>query len=237
MVRKLLKQSGAVVDVGANAGIYSAVALQRRRWVIAFEPVPEEATRLRRLIGTRGVVHQLALSDRCGMATLHMPYNDHRTITTRSSLEAGVDPDLSHRDIDVKVATLDSFGLSDVAFVKIDVEGHELAVLRGSVETIGRNRPNMLVEVEESRIPGCFQDVGDLLTSLGYCGYWFDGERMQSIRNFQPALQQANRPRFGEATARSRSRTYISNFIWLPNARHESIAGELRQTRLARSTI
>ena len=39
LVEHLLKDSGAMVDVGANAGIYSALALQRRRWVAAFEPV------------------------------------------------------------------------------------------------------------------------------------------------------------------------------------------------------
>lgn len=212
LVGHLLKDSGAVVDVGANTGIYSAMAIQRRRWVAAFEPVPEEATRLRRLIGARGIVHQVALSDFCGKAVLHMPYANGAVVTTRSSLEANVDADLSHRDIEVNVATLDSFGLSDIAFLKIDVEGHELSVLRGATETIMRSRPNLLVEVEESRVPGCFQTVSDFLTSLDYCGFWFDGEEMRSIEDFQPAVQQASRPKFGE----KRSREYINNFIWLP---------------------
>jgi FkbM family methyltransferase len=213
LVRHLLKDSGAVVDVGANAGIYSAIALQRRRWVAAFEPVPEEATRLRRLIGTRGVVHQVALSDRYGKAVLHVPYLSDATVTTRSSLEENVDEDLSHQDIEVNVATLDSFELSDIAFIKIDVEGHELSVLRGAVETIARSRPNLLVEVEEFRVPGCFQAVSDCLASLDYCGFWFDGEEMRSIKNFQPAVQQVNRPKFGE----KKSQGYINNFVWLPH--------------------
>ena len=218
LVGHLLKDSGAMVDVGANAGIYSALALQRRRWVAAFEPVPEEATRLRRLVGTRGVVHQVALSDRCGKAFLHVPYTGDLAVTTRSSLVADVDADLSHRDVEVNVATLDSFGLSDIAFIKIDVEGHELSVLRGAVETIVRSRPNLLVEVEESRVPGCFQAVSDLLASLDYCGFWFDGEEMKSIKNFQLAVQQVNRPKFGE----KKSRGYINNFIWLPDGQLRS---------------
>jgi FkbM family methyltransferase len=61
-----------MVDVGANTGIYSAMALQRRRWVAAFEPVPEEAARLRRLVGSRGIVHQVALSDRSGTCRIEM---------------------------------------------------------------------------------------------------------------------------------------------------------------------
>lgn len=212
LVGHLLKGSGALVDVGANAGIYSAMAIQRRRWVAAFEPVPEVATRLRGLIGARGVVHQVALSDYCGTAVLHVPYADDAAITTRSSLEPDVDADLSHRDIEVNVATLDSFGLSDIAFLKIDVEGHELSVLKGATETIMKSRPNLLVEVEESRVPGCFQAVSAFLTSLDYRGFWFDGTEMRPIENFQPAAQQASRPKFNE----KRSREYINNFIWRP---------------------
>jgi FkbM family methyltransferase len=212
LVGHLLKDSGALVDVGANAGIYSAIAIQRRRWVAAFEPVPAEATRLRGLIGARGIVHQVALSDYSGKAVLHVPYAYDTAITTRSSLEADVDADLSHRDIEVNVATLDSFNLSDIAFLKVDVEGHELSVLRGATETITRSRPNLLVEVEESRAPGCFAGVSDFLTSLDYRGFWFDGEEMRSIENFQLAVQQASRPKVGE----KRSSEYINNFIWLP---------------------
>ena len=212
LVGHLMKDSGAMVDVGANSGIYSAMALQRRRWVAAFEPVPEEATRLRRLIGARGIVHQVGLSDYCGKAVLHVPYADDGVITTRSSLEANVDADLSYRDIEVNVATLDSFCLSGIAFLKIDVEGHELSVLRGATETIMRSRPNLLVEVEEPRAPGCFQAVSDFLTSLDYCGFWFDGEEMRPIESFQLAVQQATRPKLGE----KRPREYINNFIWRP---------------------
>jgi hypothetical protein len=147
-----------------------------------------------------------------------VPYTGDLAVTTRSSLVADVDADLSHRDVEVNVATLDSFGLSDIAFIKIDVEGHELSVLRGAVETIVRSRPNLLVEVEESRVPGCFQAVSDLLASLDYCGFWFDGEEMKSIKNFQLAVQQVNRPKFGE----KKSRGYINNFIWLPDGQLRS---------------
>jgi FkbM family methyltransferase len=213
LVGALLKASGAMVDVGANRGIYSAVALRSRRWVAAFEPVPEEAARLGRLIGARGVVHQVALSDRCGRATLRIPCLSGVTVTTRSSLEANVEADLPHRDLEVDVATLDSFGLSDVAFIKIDVEGHELSVLRGGAGTIARSRPNLLVEVEESRVPGSFQAVSDLLASLDYRGFWLDGDGLQPIEDFQPATQQVNRPKFGEKKAAG----HVNNFIWLPH--------------------
>lgn len=213
LVSTLLRSSGTFVDIGANAGIYSAIALKRRRRVVAFEPVPEEAVRLRWLIGARGVVHQIALSDHNGTAMLHVPYDGERVVTTRSSLEEDVDPDLRHRKLTVKIATLDSFELVDISLIKIDVEGHELAVLRGAVQTITRCRPNLLVEVEEPRVPGSLQAVSDFLSSVNYSGFWFDGKEMKSISDFNPVRQQAARPRFGEP----RPEEYINNFIWLPS--------------------
>ena len=213
LVSTLLRSSGTLVDIGANAGIYSAIALDHRRWVVAFEPVPEEAARLRCLIGVRGVVYQIALSDHNGTATLHVPYHGERAVTTRSSLEEDVDPELCHRKLTVKIETLDSFELAQISLIKIDVEGHELAVLRGAVQTIIRCRPNLLIEVEESRVAGSLQAVSDFLSSMNYSGFWFDGKELKSISNFNPVRQQAVRPRFGEP----RSEEYINNFIWLPS--------------------
>jgi FkbM family methyltransferase len=49
-------------------------------------------------------------------------------------------------EMPVHMQTLDSLGLVDVGFLKIDVEGHELAVLRGANETIAKNRPVVFME-------------------------------------------------------------------------------------------
>jgi FkbM family methyltransferase len=212
LVGSLLGPAGAFVDIGANTGIYSAVALRHRRPVVAFEPVPEEAARLRRLVGGRGEVHEVALSDHDGAETLYVPYAGEQAVTTRSSLVPEADPDLAHRKLAVRAATLDSFRLTDIALIKIDVEGHELAVLRGAAQTLARCRPNLLVEVEEPRVAGALQAVTSFLSSLGYAGFWFDGRQLRSIRGFNPARQQAVRQKYGEP----RSAEYVNNFIWLP---------------------
>uniref|UniRef100_UPI001916C781 FkbM family methyltransferase n=1 Tax=Mycobacterium paraintracellulare TaxID=1138383 RepID=UPI001916C781 len=50
------------------------------------------------------------------------------------------------RRIDVPVKRLDDLHLDDIGLIKIDVEGHELAVLRGATQTLTRNRPAIVVE-------------------------------------------------------------------------------------------
>lgn len=49
---------------------------------------------------------------------------------------------------------LDDIIKDDVGFIKIDVEGHELAVLKGATSLINRCRPVLLVECEERHSPG-----------------------------------------------------------------------------------
>ena len=64
----------------------------------------------------------------------------------------------------VEVRTLDQFGLTDVRFIKADVEGSERAVLEGARATIARDRPSILLEL----LSGTHQDPGALTAEI--CG-------------------------------------------------------------------
>ena len=64
---------------------------------------------------------------------------------------------LTDRDVggkEVEIRTLDSYGLTDIGFIKIDVEGAEIEVWRGMQETVERN-PNLqiMMEVNCARYP------------------------------------------------------------------------------------
>jgi FkbM family methyltransferase len=220
LVEKLVK-GGNFVDVGANRGIYSALALRYCAAVIAFEPVPVEARELRRLIGRRGTVHEVALSDASGMIQLHIPYVRDHEITSRASVEPYVDIELPHRPITVKRERLDSFALDNVSLIKIDVEGHEAAVLRGALETLSRCRPAVIVEVEEARMPGSFSDITGVFAGLGYRGYWMDGATLRPLDEFDMERDQNpdNRPRVGEM----RVKRYVNNFVWLDSSHPASL--------------
>ena len=60
--------------------------------------------------------------------------------------------------------TIDSFGLSDVSLIKIDVEGHEIDVLRGAQETIATSHPVILLEIWRENL----EAVNTELVALGY---------------------------------------------------------------------
>jgi len=82
-------------------------------------------------------------------------------ITYTSSNRVGKIKDRGN--VAVNIRTLDSFGYTDVSFIKIDVEGYEYRVLQGAEETIKNFRPTILVEQNKGNL-----DSVELLKTWGY---------------------------------------------------------------------
>jgi FkbM family methyltransferase len=167
------------VDIGANLGGYTRLLRKLSAQVIAYEPNPELAARLDRVFRfSRSVkVRRCALSDTSGVATMRIP-SDHG----RSTIEAG--NDIGGREaspVDVETRRLDEEPLGDVAFIKIDVEGHELAVLRGAEGLLRRSRPALLIEASEELRPGALASVRAFLEPLGYHGQVAENGRLRPV--------------------------------------------------------
>jgi FkbM family methyltransferase len=208
------------IDVGANDGSYVHYLRRHARRVIAFEPMPTFARMLRRKFRRGVIVESVALSDAAGTVSLCMPVVDGAVVTgcsTISSAASAVYP--AHRAIEVPMDRLDNVYGGDVGFIKIDVEGHQQAVLDGAVETIRRCRPRMLVEVEERLSPGGLALAQAYFKELGYRGYYVHDGSLKPIDQFSIAHLQkpSNLP---ELTApleqRQRFGQYLYNFIFLP---------------------
>jgi len=138
------------VDVGANKGVYTQVLSPLCTKVYAFEPNPKMFQVLTRpgALPRNAVAYPVALSNAAGTAELIVP----RQGSGFSSQHPSLNPrkrSQGHRVVRVETRTLDSYGFTGVGFVKIDVEGFEPAVLQGAAQTLGRERPTVLVEMEE----------------------------------------------------------------------------------------
>jgi FkbM family methyltransferase len=148
------------VDAGANVGLYSYWIARSASEVVAFEPQPALARRLT-MNGIRKLtVHNVALSDAEGVAELNVP-RVHGEASLRT-LDVPVDT------IRVPLRTLDSFELSDIGFIKIDVEGYEEPLLRGAEQTLRRSSPAVYIEVEERHNPGGLSRIVEWFAALGY---------------------------------------------------------------------
>ena len=111
------------------------------------------------------------------------------------------------------MTTLDQFFTGDRKapnFIKIDVEGHELAVLEGAQRTLERYRPTLLVECEARHHPDRdFRTVFSAVESLGYSGTFFwQGQRLPLAR-FDVAVHQHLDPNMAKLP-----RGYANNFAF-----------------------
>jgi hypothetical protein len=110
-------------------------------------------------------LHRLALSDFSGKMNMTVP--DRKNQGCNYLGGAGGD--------EVEVTTLDAFcekeRLIRVDLVKIDVEGSELALLKGAEQTIRRFRPVLMIEVNPSTLQRVGYESRDLIEAIGRYGY------------------------------------------------------------------
>lgn len=212
-----LWRPGLALDIGAHDGLLTVplAALPGAR-VLAFEPLPPAFARLRAAAGHLANVEcrPEALGDAPGEATLTLPLVEGVPQEQWASLAKDYTgfPGVGTARHRVPVVTLDSLELDGVTAVKLDVEGHEAAVLRGGAATLRRCRPVLSVEVEERHCPGSTRDVPRLLESLGYRGFfWLEGPR--PLAAFDAATMQVASPDPSDFRAGD---PYIFTFFFVP---------------------
>ena len=129
-----LPEDCVVYDVGANVGDWSRAVLDLKPncRLHAFEMIPSLAEAARARIGDR--VHAFGLSDHA-FETTAFQY-DQGALLTENSFHAK-----QAQRVPVKVLRGDELDLPPPQLMKIDVEGHELKVLRGFERTIRAHRP------------------------------------------------------------------------------------------------
>ncbi|WP_327356221.1 FkbM family methyltransferase [Streptomyces sp. NBC_01304] len=206
------------VDVGGWFGPWSHRLARRARRVVAVEPVPHLAHTLESTTPSNVDVVQAAASDRRGTARLWLPQGD-RGERGVSSL---VRRDIHARAVDVPCLTLDGLGLREVDFIKIDVDGNELAVLRGAESLLDRDRPALIVELEARIQP--MGPVVSLLASHGYRGWVLPERSWVPLDDFDLAGHQARREyvvRRGllRRVLPFRGPRYVNSVLFLPDGR------------------
>lgn len=157
------------VDVGAANGVYSWHLERISTRVCAFEANPQLVPALRRRL-PKVTIYNCALSNEDGEASLRVPklknmlLTGHATIDEANALEGFNDL----QAISVSKVRFDGLDIGPVGFIKLDVEGHELEVLKGAELCLLRDRPILLIEIEERHRKGAFQCVSEWLYSRGY---------------------------------------------------------------------
>jgi FkbM family methyltransferase len=175
----LLQSSGLVIEVGSNMGIHTvpmALELARQgRTMMAFEPQPIIFQQLCANLALNGLMNVTAMPYACGAEAGSVSFTvpNYRAIGNFGATEMMAEDASAQGNSTVhKVACfpLDSFvPPGEVALIKIDVEGFELAVLQGALQTLERARP--ILYVENDRAASSKQLIQWLLDH-GYRLWW-----------------------------------------------------------------
>jgi FkbM family methyltransferase len=206
LLPEIVPRARISIDVGANIGLYTQALAKLSREVHAFEPVDELAEILRKIAPGNVTVHQVALSDRSGMAVLSVPSaGGHRTYGL-SSIEPRTGSGFVRTN--VQTARLDDLEITEVGFVKVDVEGHEMHVLEGARGIISRDHPIFLVECEERHSYGGPAKLFRFFAEMGYHGRFMYNGDMRPVGDFELETHQGE-----HAIANS---NYVNNFFFFP---------------------
>ncbi len=189
IITEMLKSSNLFVDIGANIGFYSCLALQHGKRVYAVEPKRSNLDLLCMNLTINGwvngecEVYPYALSDKPGLLHLY-----GATGTAASLLKGWASHSDKYSEI-VPVTSLDKILAaipdSENLVVKIDVEGAEHAVLSGATNTLGRfHHIAWLIEIclneyHPNGINPHFQETFELMWKHGYEAYTADSRQLR----------------------------------------------------------
>ncbi|OSC28840.1 methyltransferase [Mycobacterium vulneris] len=207
------------LDIGADVGEFTIAMLGSSLSVIAFEPRPAQARDLASMlkaVGAAARVEAVALSDKRGTTSMRVVASEpgRSTIDSKNALSDVNGSEV--QSIDVPVTRLDDLHLDDIGMIKIDVEGHELAVLRGASKTLVRNRPVVLLEAEERHRTDAVAEINQFLNGLGFSGYFDRGDAWLPIEEFDPAQHQ-NPANLGNRVNDWAPRgVYVNSFSFFP---------------------
>jgi len=223
-VEHYVRAGDVVVDVGGSWGAYTdrfARLVGPRGQVYVVEPHPLNAGSLSAIGAGRPnvTVFRVALSDRATDAHLRTPRAHGRQVTALSSVGTpGEASPAGYATTPVRVERLDDLLRGEnrrVVFLKCDVEGHELAVLRGAEATLRRSRPVLLVEIERRHAGADMEATFGYLAALGYIGYALDATGPRPLDDFDVERDQLAHLDAGVGLYGVPSR-YIKDFLFVP---------------------
>ena len=206
----IVQKRDRVIDVGGNRGIYAYQLFSLGATVEVFEPNPMCNEILSAWATGKPDInlHSVALSCGEGSANLHIPIDESGVEHDASASIENIDFAIS-RDQKVTLKTLDSYEFSDVRLIKIDVEGHEYAVLEGAAATLASSKPALIIEIEQRHNSRPIDEVFEKILAFGYQGFFMANGALSELGHFDVQKHQSME-NFGNS-----NKPYINNFIFL----------------------
>ena len=175
IVKKEIKKTKVIFDIGAHIGTTSIMMsrLNPEATIFAFEPHSGTYNTAAEILRTNSFkniqINNIGLGDKPGKLKLY-EVREHNAGMNRVILG---EQDYPYTQVDI--STIDKFvsenSISNVGFIKIDVEGFEYAVLKGGEQTLRKYKPVMFIELDDNNLKDCGQSAASLIELLFSYGY------------------------------------------------------------------
>ena len=181
------------LDIGVYRGVYSYKLAENFKLVHSFEPnpllYPYLEKNLKKIIKNIKL-YNIALSDKNRETELKLPYRTKSIF--RNNFEelfqlgaATMHPDNkieNYKKLPIRTKRLDDIEITnEIGFVKIDVEGHEKNVLIGGQQTIKKNKPILLIEIEQRHTKKPVIETINFVKNLNYECYYLDENNLKKV--------------------------------------------------------
>ena len=199
---KVVDKNLESVDVGVYRGVYTYKLSKISKHVHAFEPNPLLFSYLNKnlkKLAENITIYENALSNVSSITDLKVPkrfntlnkknYEEMYKLGAATIHEKNLLNDQDFIKFKIKTKKLDDV-LPDnkIGFIKIDVEGHEENVLNGATEIIKKNKPVLLIEIEEKHSKKNVKETINFINGLGYKSYYLSSHNLVStdkLNNFE----------------------------------------------------
>ena len=192
LIERFANKSKDAIDVGVYRGVYSLKLSQNFKFVHSFEPnpllFPYLSKNLEKIIKNIKLYNS-ALSNKDSETVLKLPIRS--TSIFRDNIEelyqlgaASIHPNNefeNFKKVRVNTVKLDNISINNIGFIKIDVEGHELEVIEGAKQTIIKNKPILLIEIEKRHSKRSVEETIGFINNLNYDCYFVKDENLRPI--------------------------------------------------------
>ena len=210
LLKRLIKPGTDSIDVGVYRGVYSYEMSKYSKKVHSFEPNPlifKYINKNLKKISNNIDLYNLALSNENRVLDLKIPirnkkfdkknYEEHYLMGRATIHE--LNNFQNYEKFKINSKKIDDFNFdNEISFIKIDVEGHEIQVIKGGKLIIKKNKPVLLVEIEERHSKKKVHHSIDYINELGYKSYIYDENNLKK-------------------TSELKNMKLFTNFIFLPH--------------------
>ncbi|MBN2592787.1 MAG: FkbM family methyltransferase [Sedimentisphaerales bacterium] len=184
-----------MIDIGANVGIYTKIfskLVGPNGRVYSVEPFPPTfeilCYNIKKLHLDNVEPINIAVSDSEAIVTMAIPYDSSGAETHyRASIVMNPAETSKIEVTNVQAISIDSRFLSEsetISFIKCDVEGHELACIKGAAKFLARSKATWLIEIsgEPDDTKSAAYNVFKIFHDWDYSVWWFDGGKLRKRR-------------------------------------------------------